>query len=100
MNLGHLLLAGGSLLLTLQSAYSAALMLYAWEDGVRRRQNQAPRRFAPPRRSFTILLPARHEEEVIQETIQRVADLRYPRELVQAIVVIEAGDSGTIARLR
>ncbi|HMQ32524.1 MAG TPA: glycosyltransferase, partial [Chloroflexaceae bacterium] len=100
MNLGHLLLAGGSLLLTLQSAYSAALMLYAWEDGVRRRQNQAPRRFAPPRRSFTILLPARHEEEVIQETIQRVADLRYPRELVQAIVVIEAGDSGTIAKVR
>lgn len=99
MNLGHLLLAGGSLLLTAQSAYSAALMLYAWEDGARGRQNQAPRSFERPRHSFTVLLPARHEEEVIQETIQRVADLNYPRELVQALVVIEAGDRGTIARV-
>lgn len=99
MNLGHLLLAGGSLLLTAQGAYSTALMLYAWEDGARRHQNQAPRSFAPPRLSFTVLLPARHEEEVIQETIRRVAGLRYPRELVQALVVIEADDQGTIAKV-
>jgi glycosyltransferase XagB len=99
MSLWTLLLAGWSLLLAAQSAYSAVLMLYAWEDNARRHQNRAPRSFAPPRRSFTLLLPARHEEEVIQDTIQRVVDLRYPRALVQALVVIEAGDRGTIAKV-
>lgn len=99
MSIWTLLLAGWSVLLAAQSAYSAALMLYAWEDDVRRDQNRAPRVFAPPRRSFTLLLPARHEEEVIGDTIQRVVELRYPRALVQALVVIEAGDHGTIARV-
>ncbi|MEN9938696.1 MAG: hypothetical protein RLZZ387_5275 [Chloroflexota bacterium] len=99
MNIWHIALSAWSVLLAAQSAYSAALMLYAWEDDAKRDQNRAPRTFAPPRRSFTVLLPARHEEEVIQETIQRVVELRYSRELVEVLVVIEAGDHGTIAKV-
>ncbi len=99
MNTGDYILAGLSLLLTALSAYSAALMLYAWEDAEKRERNTAPKNFVPPRLRFTVLLPARHEEAVIQDTIQRVVDLNYPRELVQALVVIEAGDSGTIAKV-
>lgn len=99
MSLGDWLLAGTSLLIAAQSAYSAALMLYAWEDEGKRRRNGAPVVFEPPKLSFTILLPARHEEEVIQDTIQRVVDLNYPRELMQILVVIEAGDDGTIAKV-
>lgn len=99
MNAGYWLWAGGSLLLTAQSAYSAALMLYAWQDENKRAQNQVPRTFEPPQRTFTVLLPARHEEEVIQDTIQRVVDLDYPHALVQVLVVIEAGDHGTIAKV-
>jgi cellulose synthase/poly-beta-1,6-N-acetylglucosamine synthase-like glycosyltransferase len=99
MSIVHLLLASGSLLLAAQSAYSAALMLYAWEDEGRRGKNSAPRTFEPPRYRFTLLLPARHEEAVIQETIQRVVDLNYPRRLVQVLVVVEAGDAGTIAKV-
>src|SRR5919109_1348100 len=96
MNMTDLLLTGVSLLLTAQSAYSAALMLYAWEDEGKLQKNRVPTTFEPPRHRFTLLLPARHEEEVIQDTIQRVVDLNYPRELVQILVVIEAGDHGTI----
>jgi cellulose synthase/poly-beta-1,6-N-acetylglucosamine synthase-like glycosyltransferase len=99
LDLGHLALIGGSLVLTAQSAYSAALMLYAWEDEEKQSRNSAPTTFEPPQLRFTILLPARHEEAVIQETIQRVVDLNYPPELVQALVVIEAGDVGTIAKV-
>ncbi len=95
----EMLLAGGSLLLSAQSAYSAALMLYAWEEEEKHSRNKAPETFAAPRTSFTILLPARHEEEVIQETIQRVVDLNYPPELVEVLVVIEAGDHGTIGKV-
>jgi cellulose synthase/poly-beta-1,6-N-acetylglucosamine synthase-like glycosyltransferase len=93
------LLAGVSLALAAQSAYSAALMLYAWEDDDKLRKNRVPTSFEPPAKRFTIMLPARHEEAVIQDTIQRTVDLRYPRELVQVLVVIEAGDHGTIAQV-
>jgi cellulose synthase/poly-beta-1,6-N-acetylglucosamine synthase-like glycosyltransferase len=86
-------------LLALQAAYSGALMLYAWEDEDKWTQNRAPDSFEPPRERFTVLLPARHEEDVIQDTIQRVVDLHYPAELVQVLVVIEAGDQGTIGKV-
>ena len=99
MSLADALLVGGSLALSAQSAYAAGLMLYAWEDADRHVRGRAPERFLPPRTSFTVLLPARHEEAVIQDTIQRMVDLNYPRELVQVLVVIEAGDDGTIAEV-
>ncbi len=99
MNLGELFLTGGSLLLTAQSAYSSALMLYAWEDEGKQARNQAPATFEEPQISFTVLLPARHEEAVIQDTMQRVVDLNYPASLVQVLVVIEAGDAGTIGKV-
>jgi cellulose synthase/poly-beta-1,6-N-acetylglucosamine synthase-like glycosyltransferase len=74
-------------------------MLYAWEDEAKSGRGRAPTRYDAPQTSFTVLLPARHEEAVIQETIQRVVDFNYPRELVQVLVVIEAGDTGTIAKV-
>ncbi len=99
MLIGYFALTFGSLLLATQSAYSAMLMLYAWESEERHSRNSVPHRYEPPRLSFTLLLPARHEEAVIQETIHRMANLNYPRHLVQILVVIEAGDIGTIAKV-
>jgi cellulose synthase/poly-beta-1,6-N-acetylglucosamine synthase-like glycosyltransferase len=99
MNGYELLLSGISLALAAQSGYSAALMLYAWEDAEKLRKNRVPDSFEPPTKSFTIMLPARNEEAVIKETIQRTVDLNYPRELVQILVVIDAGDIGTIAEV-
>jgi cellulose synthase/poly-beta-1,6-N-acetylglucosamine synthase-like glycosyltransferase len=89
----------GSVILALLSGYSAALMLYAWEDEEKVRRNSVPDTFEPPRHSFTLLLPARHEEDVIQDTMQRVVDLNYPPELVHVLIVIEAGDRGTIGKV-
>jgi glycosyltransferase XagB len=86
-----------SILLTIQAAHTARLMLYAWEDQHKRSQNQAPRQFIEPKLTFTILLPARHEEDVIQDTIQRMVDLDYPRRMVEVLVILEAGDHGTMA---
>jgi cellulose synthase/poly-beta-1,6-N-acetylglucosamine synthase-like glycosyltransferase len=99
MTISEIALAGGSLLLTAQSAYSASLMLYAWEGEDQHFRSRASKTFEPPRLKFTILLPARHEEAVIQDTIQRVVDLDYPHELVQVLIVIEAGDTGTIEKV-
>src|SRR3979490_916609 len=96
MSTAELILAAGSILLTVQAIYSTALMLYAWEDEDRRVRSRAPLRYEPPQTSFTVLLPARHEEMVIQQTIQRVVELDYPRDLVQVLVDIDAGGRGTI----
>jgi len=92
---GPFLLAFLSLALAAQSAYASMLMLYAWQDKIRSAHGRAPASLLPPGWSFTVLLPARHEEAVIEDTLQRIADLRYPRELVQIVVIVEAGDEGT-----
>ena len=99
MNMSEFLLAGISVVLAAQSGYAAALTLYAWEDDDKLRKNRVPETFEAPKKRFTLLLPARHEEEVIQDTIQRMVELNYPRDLVQILVVIEAGDLGTIAKV-
>lgn len=99
MNTLDILLAVFSILLTLQAAHVAWLSLYAWEDADKQARNQAPTTFIEPKLTFTILLPARHEEGVIQGTIQRVIDLNYPRDKVQIITIIEAGDMVTISQV-
>jgi cellulose synthase/poly-beta-1,6-N-acetylglucosamine synthase-like glycosyltransferase len=85
-----------SILVTLQSAHTLYLTLYAWN----RPQSEAgaPEVFRPPKISFTVLLPARHEEAVIQTTIGRIAGANYPAHLIQILVICAADDVGTISR--
>jgi glycosyltransferase XagB len=99
MNVFEITLMVFSILLTIQAGHTAWMMLYAWEDPNKLKRNQAPERFLEPELSFTILLPARHEEAVIQDTIQRMVDLDYPREKVQILVIVERGDRGTIQKV-
>src|SRR5260221_54566 len=87
-----------SSLLTIQSAYTLYLMLYTWDQPNARRIAQAPSRFLPPQKSFTVMLPARHEEEVIQTTIDRVVRANYPQSLLEVVVICSHDDTGTIAR--
>lgn len=89
-----------SIVISLQAAYTVYLMIYTWDQPETYRRAAAPARFLPPRKSFTILLPARHEEDVIQDTIQRAIQVNYPASLVEVVVVCEAGDAGTIASAR
>lgn len=86
-----------SLALTAQAAYTAYIMLYTWDQPEAFARAKAPDEFLPPRLSFTVMLPARHEEDVIQDTIGRVMAVNYPPELVEAMVICESGDTGTIA---
>lgn len=93
MNFVYILLGIISILLITSSVYNELLKLYIWykEDS-----HKAPQTFELPLVSFTIIIPARHEEEVIQDTIQSVVDLRYPKELVQILVIVEDDDIGTV----
>src|SRR6266487_2368379 len=86
-----------SLALFAQSLFSLYLMLYSWEHPQRVQASKGPSSFLPPHLSFTVLLPARHEEAVIYETIKRVWSAHYPSELLEVVVVCHADDMGTIA---
>lgn len=86
-----------SLVLFGQSLLSIYLMLYTWDHPERLAASRGPRSFLPPRLSFSVLLPARHEEAVIHETIRRLATAHYPHHLLEVIVICHADDQATIA---
>ena len=73
------------------------MTLYAWDDPENLRLSRGPDVLASPRLSFTVLVPARSEEAVIAETILRLWHARYPRELLEIVVICQGDDSATIA---
>jgi cellulose synthase/poly-beta-1,6-N-acetylglucosamine synthase-like glycosyltransferase len=95
-----LTLAMTSLLLCVQAAYTLYMMVYTWDQPAADEHARAPSRFRAAERSFTVLLPARHEEEVIETTIERVVRSNYPSALLQVLVICSIDDPGTIARAR
>jgi cellulose synthase/poly-beta-1,6-N-acetylglucosamine synthase-like glycosyltransferase len=89
-----------NLLMIVQAIFNIRLRLFIWEKPAHAWLNHAPAVYREPGLSFTILLPARHEEEVYRETIQKVYDLNYPKELMQIIAICREDDPGTIAEAR
>jgi cellulose synthase/poly-beta-1,6-N-acetylglucosamine synthase-like glycosyltransferase len=87
-----------SILLTIQSVYTLYIMLYTWDRPEAYQRAKAPERFLPPQKSFTVMLPARHEEDVIQSTIERVIRANYPLSLLEVVVICSIDDTGTIAK--
>src|SRR5579884_902956 len=84
------------ILMTAQAIFNIRLRLYIWEDPKQAWKNSAPTIYREPQLSFTILLPAYHEEDVYEYTIQKVYDLNYPKKLVQIIALLREHDSETI----
>ncbi len=83
----------------IQTIYTTYLMIYSWDDEQKHKDQRPPDQFLIPKLSFTALLPARNEEGVISKTIQNMANLNYPKELVEAMVICEASDTGTIVEV-
>ena len=65
-----LVLVVASLLMSAQAAYTVYLMLYTWGHDAENEAARAPDTFRLPQISFTALLPAHHEEEVIGQTLE------------------------------
>src|SRR6266446_8129107 len=87
-------------LMTAQAIFNIRLRLFIWEKPDHAQLNHAPAVYREPCLSFTILLPARHEEDVYRETIQKIYHLRYPKALLQLIAICREDDPGTIAQAR
>lgn len=85
------------LVMTAQAIFNIRLRLFIWETPEHAWLNHAPTIYLDPCLSFTILLPARNEEQVFRETIQKVYSLNYPKELMQIMAICREDDTGTIA---
>jgi len=72
-------------------------MLYSWEHSEKLEASSGPCLFLPAQLSFSVLLPARHEEAVISETIKRIWSVHYPANLLEIVVICHIDDQGTIA---
>ncbi len=89
-----------SLLLFGQSLFTLYLMLYSWERPEREEKSRGPTTFRAPKTKFTVVLPARHEEAVIADTIRSIWASNYPHRLMEIVVVCSSDDEGTIAEAR
>lgn len=87
-----------SIALACQGGFTLALMLYSWWRPERLEESASPSSYREPELRFTALLPARHEEDVIAETIARVWRVNYPKSLLEIVVICERSDTGTIAQ--
>lgn len=85
-----------SIFLAAQGLYALFLMLYAWEDPERSESDKSPNTFHSPTLSFTALVPVRHEENVIEDTLRAISSFAYPSHLMETIVICSADDVGTI----
>jgi cellulose synthase/poly-beta-1,6-N-acetylglucosamine synthase-like glycosyltransferase len=91
------LIGVAALALLAHGLFSLWLALCAWNTPESLRSTTGPRVFAKPQLSFTVLVPAREEEAVIAQTMSRLWEANYPRELLEIIVICQEDDAGTIA---
>jgi glycosyltransferase XagB len=84
-----------------QGLFTLYWMLYTWNNPLVAALYRAPKTFSEPQYSFTAILPARHEEDVIKDTIRAVDRIAYPDHLKEILVMIrDEDDDQTIANAR
>lgn len=92
----ELLILTVSLALTVHGMVTLAWMLYAWDSPEEAHKNKSPTQYVQPRITFTALVPARHEESVISQTLTAINKMNYPQSMCETIVLCRADDIGTI----
>ncbi len=85
-----------SSLLTLHGMLTLAWMFYAWDNPDKAYKNRSPSKFKLPLITFTALVPARNEEQVIAQTIRAISNMNYPQEMCETIILCREDDVGTI----
>lgn len=84
-----------SLLLAGVATSTLVWMLWAWRTPEAIAATRFPATGAHPSRSFSLIVPARHEERVLEVTLDRLAALRH--HAFEIIVVVGHDDPGTKA---
>jgi len=87
-----------TIVFSLQALSYVFLMIYAWEDLSAEPQDKLPP--AKPFHSFSALIPARFEENVIEDTIKAIDGIDYPQNLKEIIVLCRYDDEKTIIKVK
>lgn len=87
-------------LMTLQGAFFVYLMIYAWEDEEKIEGNQTLPTITTDYISITALVPARHEANVIADTMRAIDAIDYPEDKKEVFVLCRADDIATIAAVK
>ncbi|OGM13596.1 hypothetical protein A3A76_03235 [Candidatus Woesebacteria bacterium RIFCSPLOWO2_01_FULL_39_23] len=87
-------------ILTTQGIFTISWMLYAWQNPTKTKKWTIPKKYAIPKLSFTALIPARHEESVIKDTINSIRDINYPENLKNIIVICSSDDADTVKKVK
>ncbi len=83
-------------ILTLQAGTFLYWTLLAWNDPEKLNQKLRNKTEYMPRVSFTALLPALHEKDVIGQTIEAIDRINYPDNLKELLVLLRREDTETI----
>ncbi len=85
-----------ALAMTFQGVITLYLMLYAWEGSEKIGGNRTTRLFSKNKLKITALVPARHEEKVIGDTIRAINTIDYPNAYKETLVICRSDDIETI----
>ena len=88
-----------STILTIQSIFTIVQNLYSWENPTYIDRHKSPKIYEIPHYSFTAIIPARFEQNVIRDTILSVSNIDYPEELKEIIIVLRYDDQETISKV-
>ncbi|RMF82700.1 MAG: glycosyltransferase [Chloroflexi bacterium] len=90
-----------TLILLPQGIFTIYWLTYTWNNPEVRDAYRSPKEFAQPQYSFTALLPARREKDVIKDTIKAVNRINYPDHLKEILILIrDEDDDETIAKAK
>lgn len=98
MLLGNALLAVVSVAMTVVSATTLWWMLHAWSSAASLASTRFTAGCRRPSLTFSLLVPARHEQAVLAETLDRLATLDHPDFEVIAIVGDDDPETAAIAQ--
>ncbi len=84
------------IIMLFQGLLSIYFSIYIWEDPNRLKQIQSPKKFEPAKNKFSLLIPARLEENVLGRTLATLASINYTTSKFEVIVICENHDHKTI----
>ena len=85
-----------SVIMISQGIFNIYCGVYAWDNPDNMKGHRSPEVYTAPKMSFTALLPARNEAQVIGDTIKAVSNIDYPEDLKEIIVIVRTDDLSTI----
>ena len=86
-----------SVVLFFQGLFAIILLIYTWNNPLKHFKKERYFPYENPFYSFTAMIPAHHEEEVIAKTIESVSKINYPEDRKEIFILVnKKGNEATI----